>query len=246
MMREPAASPGLRRWLSPASDDSWVVDPMEALRRSQRACALAAAGLLAVAICEAVALATLVPLKSVVPYTILVDRQTGYVETVKGLQPGPMSEDQAVAQSAIVQYVIARETFDGADLRDNFRKASLWSNGEARQLYLHDMQRANPQSPLNQYPATTVVSTRIKSVSVISPGNALVRFDTIRRDQGALAGEQRSWTAVITYRFSGAPTTMEDRFLNPLGFQVTHYRRDAETVAPTPVRFDGPLGSANP
>jgi type IV secretion system protein VirB8 len=25
--------------------------------------------------------------------------------------------------------------------------------------------------------------------------------------------------------------TMEDRFLNPLGFQVTSYRRDAETVA---------------
>jgi type IV secretory pathway component VirB8 len=24
----------------------------------------------------------------------------------------------------------------------------------------------------------------------------------------------------------------EDRFLNPLGFQVTRYRRDAETVVP--------------
>ena len=30
---------------------------------------------------------------------------------------------------------------------------------------------------------------------------------------------------------TGAPMTMGDRFINPLGFQVTRYRRDAETVA---------------
>jgi type IV secretion system protein VirB8 len=46
---------------------------------------------------------------------------------------------------------------------------------------------------------------------------------------------------VIRYRFSGEPMTREDRFVNPLGFQVLHYRRDAEalpdpeaTAVPTP------------
>jgi type IV secretion system protein VirB8 len=35
---------------------------------------------------------------------------------------------------------------------------------------------------------------------------------------------------VISYRYSGAPMSADDRLLNPLGFEVTRYRRDAETV----------------
>jgi type IV secretion system protein VirB8 len=37
---------------------------------------------------------------------------------------------------------------------------------------------------------------------------------------------------VVTYGFSGAPLSAEDRLINPLGFQVSHYRRDAEGAAP--------------
>ncbi|MFT6568671.1 MAG: type IV secretion system protein VirB8, partial [Sphingomonas echinoides] len=102
--------------------------------------------------------------------------------------------------------------------------------------------KGNPDSPLTRYPATTIVSTTVKSVTMPRTGSATVRFDTIRHDQGAAGGERRSWTAVIDYRFSGAPMRMEDRFVNPLGFQVTHYRRDAEDTAPTPVQFDNALG----
>ena len=36
------------------------------------------------------------------------------------------------------------------------------------------------------------------------------------------------WAAVINYRFSGEAMSAEDRLLNPLGFQVVRYRRDAE------------------
>jgi type IV secretion system protein VirB8 len=39
------------------------------------------------------------------------------------------------------------------------------------------------------------------------------------------------WQAVVSFRFTGQPMRMEDRLLNPLGFQVTAYRRDAETAA---------------
>jgi type IV secretion system protein VirB8 len=38
------------------------------------------------------------------------------------------------------------------------------------------------------------------------------------------------WAAAIAFAYSGEPMRAEDRFLNPLGFQVTRYRRDAETV----------------
>jgi type IV secretion system protein VirB8 len=211
--------------------DSWASDVDGAVRTSRRIAWWIAGGATVVAVLEAIALVALAPLKTVVPYTILVDRQTGYVETVRGLQPGPMTQSAAVTQSFLVQYVIARETFDATDLSDNYRKVSLWSAGDARGAYQREMQKTNPSSPLNLYRATTMVTTTIKSVSVLSPTSALVRFDTTRHDNGAPSGEQRSWAGVIGFRYSGAPMTMGDRFINPLGFQVISYRRDAETVA---------------
>ena len=35
---------------------------------------------------------------------------------------------------------------------------------------------------------------------------------------------------MIDYTFSAAEMTEDDRFVNPLGFQVTRYRRDPETL----------------
>jgi type IV secretion system protein VirB8 len=224
---------------------SWAEDTTDVLRASRRLATWVAAAATLVAVLEAIALVLLTPLKTVVPYTILVDRETGYVQTIKGLQPGPLTQNGAVTQSFLVQYVIARETFDAADLKDNYRKVLVWSAGDERMAYQRQMQRSNADSPLNLYPPATVVATTVKSVSLLSPTAALVRFDTTRQENGAPNGEVRSWAAVISFRYSGAPMSMEDRFLNPLGFQVTSYRRDAETVpgsatsadvAPNPAR----------
>jgi type IV secretion system protein VirB8 len=38
--------------------------------------------------------------------------------------------------------------------------------------------------------------------------------------------------AVMNYRFVGEPMRMEDRLINPLGFQITRYRRDPEAPPP--------------
>jgi len=210
---------------------SWAADSVDALKSSRRMAFWIAGVAAGIALLEAIALAGLTPLKTVVPYTIMVDRQTGYVQTIKGLEPGKLSQDSAVTQSFLVQYVIARETFDAADLQDNYHKILVWSAGDERAVYQHEMQRSNASSPLNLNQPTTIVATTIKSVSLLSPTSALVRFDTERRDNGAPAGDVRSWAAVIGFRYSGAPMTMGDRFLNPLGFQVISYRRDAETVS---------------
>jgi len=221
---------------------TWAADIQGSLRASRRLAWIVALAAVAIAVLEAIALAALAPLKTVVPYTITVDRQTGYVELASGLKPGSLTQDQSVTQSFLVQYVIARETFDATDLREAYHKVTLWSAGEAREQYLALMQRTTPDSPLNLYSPATMVSTTIKSVSLLSPTTALVRFDTTRQDPNSTTGSQQSWAATITFRYTGAPMSMGDRFLNPLGFQVTRYRRDQETVAPTAV----PLAPAAP
>lgn len=206
-----------------AQGQSWAQDREAARRRSARAAWCVAAVATGVAALEAMALITLAPLKTVVPYTLLVDRNTGYVQALEGTHPQAVKADSALRQSLLAQYVIAREGFDIGTITDQFRKVSLWSTGEARGDYLALMPASNPQSPLNLYGRKAVVSAQVASVSALGEDQALVRFST-QRD-----GAPRAyWVAVIHYRFSGEPQALADRLTNPLGFQVTTYHCDQE------------------
>lgn len=227
-LSRPAAD-AAQRYFQGAS--TWADDVNGALRRSRRTAWRVAAVALVVAALEAVALAALAPLKTVVPYTLTVDRQTGAVEAVSGVKPGALTQDQALAQSFLVQYVIARESFDASDLRENYRKTLLWSADEARAAYQRLMQKTTPDSPLNLYSANSLVSVTIKSVSLLTPTTALVRFERRREEGGVVVGPPEAFAAVAAFRWSNAPMSLSDRFINPLGFQVTRYRRDGETPA---------------
>lgn len=211
---------------------SWNSDRIGAMRSSHRVAWWIAGAAAAIALLEALALALLTPLKTVEPYTFMVDRTTGYVQALKPLDQAKIAPDAALTQSFLVQYVIGREGFDLATLNASYRRVALFSADTARTSYLQSMQVSNPQSPLVAYPRTTTIDVRVKSVSPIGKDAALVRFETIRNDAGGQQQPAASWVAVIHYRYSNAPMAIEDRFVNPLGFQVTSYRKDPEVLTP--------------
>ncbi len=229
-MSRPALAASRKSYM--ASAESWAQAQDASQRLSMRLAWTIAIGACVVALAEGLALAALAPLKTVVPYTILVDRHTGYVQALDGVAPEKIAADAALTQSLLAQYVVARETFDIATVASEHRKVALWSADAARGDYIALMPASNPQSPLNVYPRSTRVITVIKSISPLSPGVAMVRFDTMRHDAEGGAERPQSWAAILRYRFSNAPMALSERVDNPLGFQVTAYRRDQETVAP--------------
>lgn len=210
--------------------ETWASDRRAGDERSRRVAWIIAGTATAVAALEAIALATLVPLKTVQPYTLLVDRQTGYVEALQPLERQTISADAALTRSFLAQYVIARESFDLDGVRANYRKVALWSAPKVRTFYSNAMQASNPASPFVTLPRNAQVDVTVKSVSSLGPSTSLVRFRTTRSDASGQGLPPRDWAAVISYRYSGAPMSADDRLLNPLGFEVTRYRRDAETV----------------
>lgn len=212
--------------------DSWAHDRVDALQVSRRTAWRVAFAASLIAVLEAVALIVLMPLKTVEPYTLLVDRQTGFVQALRPIDAERIAPDRALTQSFLVQYVIARESFDIDSLQDDYRKVALWSSGQARANYIAAAQISNPESPLARYPRSTIVETRVKSVSPVGRDVAMVRFETRRRDAGGQSGPPNAWVAVIRYRYSGEPMSVEDRFINPLGFEVVRYQRNAEALPP--------------
>lgn len=216
-----------------ADDDLWEETIRQA--RSGRKAAWTVAGvLIVVCAAQAAAIALMLPLREVVPYTVLVDRQTGYIETARGLKLGDLAEDEAIVQAMAAQYVLARETFDPQDFADRYDRVALWSLGAARDEYVQQFQANLPGNVLADLRPSTRIDVTVKKIELLDQETARIRFETQRHDPGVDVPERRDWQAVLTYRFTGAPMRMEDRLLNPLGFQVTAYRRDAETPTDPP------------
>ena len=224
--------------------ESWALDRERRQRSSLRIAWSVSAVAVVVALAEAFALMALAPLKTVVPYTLLVDRQTGYVQALKPLERDTIAPDRALTRSFLAQYVIAREGFQIESLKDDYRKVALWSAGEARKRYLDEMQVSNPSSRLVTLPRQALVEVEVRSISSLSQNTSLIRFATYRTNAGGQRQEAQLWSAVVTYQFSGAAMSEADRLINPLGFQVVRYRRDAEILpapslelsAPSPLR----------
>lgn len=210
--------------------ESWATSVTDDLERSNRRAWTVAIVAALVALLEAVALVYLIPLKTVEPYTLLVDRQTGNVEALAPLDAQVVAPDAALTRSFLVQYVIARESFTQTSAQDDFRKVSLWSAANVRDRYARLMASTNPQSPLSYLPNGARIQTEVKSVSALANGRSMVRFTTTRIDRGAAPQPAQHWVAVIAYDFTAASMSEADRYINPLGFQVTSYRRDAETL----------------
>lgn len=237
---------------SPASRDayyaaaaSWAEDRGAELRASRRTAWIVACGAMLVAVCEGLALMALTPLKTVVPYTLMVDRQTGFVQALKPLDPQKVAPDTALTQSFLVQYVIAREGFDFGTIQSDYRKVGLWSSGAARDDYVRQMQPTNPEGPLARLPRSTVLNVEIKSVTALKSGMSMVRFLTRRHDANGGAPVTQHWVSVVDYRYVGEPASLADRLVNPLGFQVTAYRRSAETPPPSQIEATAPAPSAD-
>lgn len=226
--------------------DSWATDRNRALRRSRQIAWWVAGAAVLVAILEALALAFLAPLKTVVPYTLLVDRQTGYVQALKPLESDAITADRALTQSFLVQYVIAREGFDVDTLQRDYRKVALWSAGAARRDYMAEMQVSNPESPLARLPRSAIVDVRVRSVSSLGTESAMVRYETVRRGPSG-QGQPQLWVAVIRFGYTGEAMSIEDRLTNPLGFKVIRYRRSAEippSPLPTPIAATGQVAAS--
>ena len=210
--------------------DSWASSGVDLAERSETRAWIIASVAAAIALCEAIALVWLIPLKETRPYTLLVDRQTGHVQSLDPVSAETVSADTALTKSFLIQYVIARESFFREAIEEDYRKVSLWTGGEERARYLAAMASGDGRNRLESLPTGAIIKVEVRSVSSLSADTSLVRFTTVRKDQGAQAQEPQYWAAIISYRFSRSEMSEEDRFTNPLGFQVTRYRKDAERL----------------
>lgn len=170
----------------------------------------------------------ILPLKSYEPYIITVDRQSGYAELSRKLESGPLSQEQAVTESNLVRYVSAREQYNPALLKENYGFVATISTNKALSEFKELWSASSEQNPSKIFGMNTSIDIRIKSVSLLSDNLASVRF--IKLKSALEQSSSSHWNAIIEFRYSDKPLKMLERFKNPLGFEVTSYRINPETM----------------
>lgn len=176
--------------------------------------------------------AQLFPLVRTEVVPLIVDKNTGYMETVTTLEKDRtnVAEMQAVRAAFVGNYVIRRETYDPRYLSDNFDMIALWSEpgSKAFEDYEQLMNPSNPRGPVKMLGSTGEIRPEILSVNPLNANTMNVRFETRERQRGGEVVNR--WSATVRYKQINLQASNRVRLYNPLGFVVTEYVKVPENM----------------
>lgn len=179
----------------------------------------------------AAAIAFLSPLKTAVPFVIRVDNNTGYTDIAPQLSGAKQTYQEAETKYNLAKFVINYESYDWQTIQEMLDTVNVMSNNKVFSQYNTAIRADN--SPLNVLKDSYKIKTKIKSVTLLKPDVAQVRFSKMILDSsGSLALEYRvtDWIATVAFDFNKDVKTEEQRLINPLGFEAVSYRVDAEAI----------------
>ena len=193
-----------------------------------------------IAVLQGIGLLCLLPLKSIEPFIIRVDNNTGLVDVVSTLTSHGKVKQQAqevLDKYWLAQYVRHREGYQWETRSYDRKLVGLMSSDIVQQDYAAQTDpELNSQAPIVLYGQQAQVVTQINAISFIASEKAkneqrttaLVRYSKQLKRTGEVH-PLTHWVATITFVYRNAPMSLQDRQLNPLGFQVLSYRNDQAT-----------------
>ena len=231
MKTRPIKSDDLNRYLeeSRGLERDYMAEVLRSRQVAWRL-AIASSSFLAVAL---LALLFLTPLKTNTPFVLRVDNVTGHVEVLTTLREQESSYGEVVDSYFLNQYVLNREGYDYNTIQNAYNTTALLSDPEVQREYYALFEGAQARDTVLKDRAKIVVQVRsiTPTPETGSPGGtAVVRFSSqLKHNNGSLEPLQ-NWIATIGYTYKDATMSSMDRRINPLGFQVTSYRVDPETL----------------
>ena len=211
--------------------DAFEADFIYGPRRRERVAYFIAAAGVIVGLAGFLGAVSLFPLKSVETFVVVVDKETGEMDRVSQVAALTLDESDAIIQANLVAYVDDRETYDLTDGEQRINSVLDRSDSDAARTLRDLWSSTNEDYPITVYGREAKIDVVIRSVNQIEPGVAQVRFTrTLRRERDTRT-VTRPYVATLAYEFR--PETrqrLQDVWANPLGFVVTSYRVDAETL----------------
>ena len=169
--------------------------------------------------------------KSFEPYVIEVEDRTGATALVDPNTVIKYSGDEMVVRYFLNSYVRAREGFNRAFYEYDYNTlVRLLSSRNVYKDFYATIAPEAPNTPV-KLPLGVTRDVGVKSIVFIGEKRAQIR---IQVNQVSPNSQADTWTKhyILTADFEFFPLelTLKDRYTNPLGFQITGYRRDEDAV----------------
>ncbi len=182
----------------------------------------------------------LVPLKSVEPFVIQVDQKSGITQVVDPLKAKELTANESVNQYFMVQYIRARESYLGSPERNyyNYNLVRVLSDPSVFTKYQHEIILSNPDSPGSRLGSGGARDVHVSSMKFLDkrelPGGEesrryLVRSLVVEKAGGVLPKNMQK-LILIEFKYTELELSIEDRYLNPIGFRVLSYRIDDDNI----------------
>lgn len=153
--------------------------------------------------------------KSLDPYVIEVEEKTGVPTIVEQLSSKQFTGDQMVRKYFINQFIHAASGYDPKTYKMDAEKIRLFSTPA---VYNDFRSRINAKD----LGTDSTIDVRIKSVQFPDANTAQIRL--VRQiDMEGMSPVQKDEIITMTFYFANLNLTMEERLINPLGFQVSKY-----------------------
>jgi type IV secretion system protein VirB8 len=198
------------------------------IRASRDRAWLVAAGCAGIAGLAVAAVVGLTPLKRVDLIPVVVDKTSGEAHVVQEIAKGAVSEQEAVHKADLATYVIARESFDRSLVNHYYATVATRSDSAVLKPYADQFQTGVPNSIYTRYAGATR-AIEVRGVVLLSPTQGQVRFTaTLLKPNAAAVVED--FVATVGFQYVTEGMSLAQRLRNPLGFVVTSYRTDQETL----------------
>jgi len=173
------------------------------------------------------AVAFLAPLKRTDLVPVIVDRSTGEAHIETQLTGQTISQQEAVRKADLATYVIARESFDRPLVNQYFGAVQGRSTEAVLKPWVAQFQSGTPESIYAKYAGATR-SIDVRSVVLLGEFIGQVHFTATVTKATAVTSE--NFIATVEFRYSAEGMGFAQRLRNPLGFVVTAYRVDQESL----------------
>lgn len=161
--------------------------------------------------------------KSFEPYVIEFEEKTGVLNVVENLTQSKLTADEAIKKFYLYSFLEVGEGYNYVTYNSDRKKLGLLTTSSVyRQLYDKYSVR-NENSVVNVLRDRGILTIKIKSIIFLTPFIASIRFVIYNSSPTGKYPKEKHQIANIQFTFSDMQMTQEERFMNPLGFQVVRY-----------------------
>jgi type IV secretion system protein VirB8 len=151
------------------------------------------------------------------------EEKTGILNVVENIGTERLTADEVVKKFYINAFLQAAEGYNYITYKDDRKKGLLMSKSQVFRAIMQKHDQRSDNSTVNRLGANGILTVKIKSIVFMTPTVASVRFVVFSSRPSGVFPAEKHLIANIEFGFFDMTLNQDDRFINPLGFQVVKY-----------------------